>query len=83
LHAPEVECIAKGKARTRYEFGVKVPIAVTNARAAGGLFWLGIQALPGLPYDGHQSDRRCGRKRPSVEVAPELELLVRRERAGG
>jgi IS5 family transposase len=24
LHAPEVECIAKGKARTRYEFGVKV-----------------------------------------------------------
>ena len=23
LHAPEVECIAKGKARTRYEFGVK------------------------------------------------------------
>jgi IS5 family transposase len=53
LHAPEVECIAKGKARTRYEFGVKVPIAVTNARAADGLFWLGIQALPGPPYDGH------------------------------
>ncbi len=23
LHAPEVGCIAKGKARTRYEFGVK------------------------------------------------------------
>ena len=32
LHAPEVECIAKGKARTRYEFGVKTSIAVTNAR---------------------------------------------------
>ena len=27
LHAPEVECIAKGKARTRYEFGVKTSIA--------------------------------------------------------
>ena len=53
LHAPEVECIAKGKASTRYEFGVKVSIAVTNARAAGGQFWLAIQALPGLPYDGH------------------------------
>jgi IS5 family transposase len=53
LHAPEVECIAKGKARTRYEFGVKVSIAVTNARAAGGQFVLGIQARPGLPYDGH------------------------------
>jgi len=53
LHAPEVECIAKGKARTRYEFGVKVSIAVTNARTAGGQFVLGVQALPGLPYDGH------------------------------
>jgi IS5 family transposase len=53
LHAPEVECIAKGKARTRYEFGVKTSIAVTNARTAGGQFILGMQALPGNPYDGH------------------------------
>jgi IS5 family transposase len=53
LHAPGVECIAKGKARTRYEFGVKVSIAVTNARAEGGQFVLGIRAVPGLPYDGH------------------------------
>ena len=29
LHAPEVECISKGKARRPYEFGVKVGIAVT------------------------------------------------------
>lgn len=53
LHAPEVECIAKGKARTRYEFGVKASIAVTNARADGGQFVVGIRAVPGLPYDGH------------------------------
>ena len=53
LHAPEVECIAKGKARTRYEFGVKTSIAVTNARTAGGQFIVGMQALPGSPYDGH------------------------------
>ena len=53
LHAPEVECIAKGKARTRYEFGTKVSIAVTNARADGGQFVVGIRAVPGLPYDGH------------------------------
>jgi IS5 family transposase len=53
LHAPEVECIAKGKARTRYEFGVKTSIAVTNARTAGGQFIVGMQALPGNPYDGH------------------------------
>ncbi|MEC5293691.1 IS5 family transposase [Aurantimonas sp. C2-6-R+9] len=53
MHAPEVECIAKGKARTRYEFGVKTSIAVTNARTAGGQFIIGMQALPGTPYDGH------------------------------
>jgi len=53
LHAPEVECIGKGKARTRYEFGVKTSIAVTNARTAGGQFIIGMQALPGSPYDGH------------------------------
>jgi IS5 family transposase len=53
FHAPEVECIAKGKARSRYEFGVKTSIAVTNARSAGGQFIVGMQALPGNPYDGH------------------------------
>jgi transposase, IS5 family len=53
LHAPEVECIGKGKARVRYEFGVKVGIAVGNARAPGGQFVLGVRALPGNPYDGH------------------------------
>jgi len=53
LHAPEVECVAKGKARTRYEFGVKTSIAVTNARADGGQFVLGIRSVPGLPYDDH------------------------------
>jgi len=53
LHAPEVECIAKGKARTRYEFGVKASFAVINARAKAGQFVVGAQACPGLPYDGH------------------------------
>ena len=53
LHAPEVECIAKGKARTKSEFGVKTSSAVTNARTAGGQFIVGMQALPGNPYDGH------------------------------
>jgi IS5 family transposase len=60
LHAPEVECIAKGKARTRYAFGVKTSIALTNARTAGGQFIVGMQALPGNPYDGpypHRADR--------------------------
>ena len=52
-HAPEVECIGKGKARTRYEFGVKASIATTNERTKGGQFVLGAMALPGNPYDGH------------------------------
>ena len=53
LHAPEVECIGKGKARARFEFGVKVSLATTNARAPGGPFVLGMRTLPGNPYDGH------------------------------
>src|SRR6202163_1758880 len=53
FHAPEVECIGKGKARAPYEFGVKVSIVTTNARAPGGQFVLQAKALPGNPYDGH------------------------------
>src|SRR5215210_8030389 len=53
LHAPEVECIGKGKAHARFEFGVKVSLATTNAVAPGGQFVLGARALPGNPYDGH------------------------------
>ena len=49
LHAPEVECIGKGKARKPYEFGVKASIAVTHR---SGLM-VGARAFPGNPYDGH------------------------------
>ena len=38
LHAPEVECIGKGKAHRPYEFGVKVSVATTISRAKGGQF---------------------------------------------
>jgi len=53
FHAPEVECIGKGKASAPYEFGVKASIVGTNARAPGGQFVLHAKALPGNPYDGH------------------------------
>jgi transposase, IS5 family len=53
LHAPEVECIGKGKAHAPYEFGVKVSVATTLKRAKGGQFALHAKALPGSPYDGH------------------------------
>ena len=49
LHAPEVECIGKGKARKPYEFGVKASIAVTHR---SGLV-VGARTFPGNPYDGH------------------------------
>jgi len=49
LHAPEVECIGKGKARKPYEFGVKASIAVTHR---SGLM-VGARSFPGNPYDGH------------------------------
>ena len=53
LHAPEVECIGKGKAHKPYEFGVKVSVATTLKRSKGGQFVTHVQALPGKPYDGH------------------------------
>jgi IS5 family transposase len=53
LHAPEVACIGKGKARIRYAFGVKTAIATINSKAKDGQFVVGAQSLPGNPYDGH------------------------------
>jgi len=49
FHAPEVECIGKGKAHKKYEFGCKVSVVTTTRDN-----WVvGIQALHGNPYDGH------------------------------
>ena len=49
LHAPEVECISKGKARNPCEFGVKVSLAVTHKQ---GLM-VGARSFAGNPHDGH------------------------------
>ena len=54
LHAPEVECLAKGKAHKKYEFGVKVSVAVTNRSG----FVLGMMALPGNPGACPRAGRR-------------------------
>jgi IS5 family transposase len=66
LHAPEVECIGKGKPHKPYEFGVKVSIATTLKRSKGGQFAIHAQALPGNPYDGHTL----------APVIPAIEQLV-------
>ena len=93
VHAPEVECLAKGKVHQPYEFGVKVSVATTQARH----FVVGLQALPGNPYDGHtlvgqldqvkrltgQRPRRCvvdqGYRGHQVDSS-ETEVLVSRQR---
>ena len=71
LHAPEVECISKGKAHKHCEFGVKASIAVTNRSS----FVVGGLALPGNPYDGHtlkaaldQVRALCGQRIEEVYV---------------
>ena len=66
LHAPEVECIGKGKAHAPYEFGVKVSIATTLQLSKGGLFALHAKALPGNPYDGHTL----------AEIIPDMEKII-------
>ena len=49
LHAPEVECIGKGKARKPYEFGIKAAVVISHQ---AGLV-VGARSFPGNPYDGH------------------------------
>jgi transposase, IS5 family len=64
IHAPEVECIAKGKAHKRYQFGCKVSVSTTSK----GCWIVAANAQPGNPYDGHtlkqtieQAQRLTGR----------------------
>jgi len=55
-HAPEVECIAKGKSKTPYEFGVKVGIAATLKQN----LIVGARSFAGKPNDGHTPQRATG-----------------------
>jgi len=73
LHAPEVECISKGKARVRYEFGVKVSIATTLKE---GLV-VGARSMPGNPYDGHTLDEAVEQASILSEVKPEMVFVDR------
>src|SRR5207253_3801626 len=71
LHAPEVECIAKGKARTKYEFGVKVSIVATWKE---GLV-VGARSMPGNPYDGNTLYEALEQAEILCEVKPEMALV--------
>ncbi len=67
LHAPEVECISKGKVHKRYEFGVKVSITTTNRSN----LVVGAQSLPGNPYDGHTLSTALAQVERLTGVRPE------------
>ena len=47
--APEVSCIAKGKAHKKYEFGCKASIVSTSV----GNWIVGAKVFHGNPFDGH------------------------------
>ena len=71
LHAPEVECIGKGKSHKPYEFGVKVSVATPVKRSAGGQFVVSAKALPRNPYDGHTLAAVI----PTVEATTGIEVM--------
>ncbi len=49
LHEPEVQCISKGKAHKRYEFGQKIAVATTNRSN----WFVASRLCENNPYDGH------------------------------
>ncbi|MFA3919323.1 IS5 family transposase [Ruegeria hyattellae] len=79
LHEPAVDCISKGKAHKRYEFGTKVSVATTNR----GGFVVGMRALPGNPYDGHTLDEALEQVEILTDQKPEFAFVDRGYRGHG
>jgi IS5 family transposase len=73
LHAPEVECISKGKARNPYEFGVKVTVATTLKEG----FVVGMRSMPGNPYDGHTLEEAIEQVSILAEHTPKTVIVDR------
>jgi IS5 family transposase len=71
MHAPEVECVAKGKANKRYEFGCKVVFVSTSDSN-----WIvGIGAKHGNPYDGATLKPALEQVRSLTGVTPKRALV--------
>lgn len=79
LHEPEVDCISKGKARVRYEFGTKVSVATTLAEG----FVVGMRSLPGNPYDGHTLAEALEQVEILTDCRPRLTVVDRGYRGHG
>ncbi len=79
LHEPAVDCISKGKAHKRYEFGTKVSVATTNR----GGFVIGMRALPGNPYDGHTLHEALEQIEILTDQRPQMAFVDRGYRGHG
>lgn len=79
LHEPEVDCISKGKAHKRYEFGTKVSVATTNR----GGFVVGMRALQSNPYDGHTLAEALEQVEILTDQRPEFAFVDRGYRGHG
>jgi len=79
LHEPAVDCISKGKARIRYEFGCKVSVATTHREG----FVVGMRAMPGNPYDGHTLREALEQVEILTETRPRRAFVDRGYRGHG
>jgi IS5 family transposase len=79
LHEPEVDCISKGKARVRYEFGCKVSITTTLDEG----FVVGMRSFPGNPYDGHTLRPALEQVAIMTDQRPDLAVVDRGYRGHG
>ena len=79
LHEPAVDCISKGKAHKRYEFGTKVSVATTTT----GGFVVGMRALPGNPYDGHTLHEALEQVEILTDRRPDMAFVDRGYRGHG
>ncbi|RWR25505.1 IS5 family transposase [Sinirhodobacter populi] len=79
LHEPEIDCISKGKARVRYEFGTKVSLATT----LDGGFVVGARSFPGNPYDGHTLAPALEQVGILTDTQPDLAVVDRGYRGHG
>lgn len=79
LHEPGVDCISKGKARVRYEFGCKVSVATTLDEG----FVVGMRSFAGNPYDGHTLKEALEQVTILTDQRPDLAVVDRGYRGHG
>ncbi|MBC7140283.1 MAG: IS5 family transposase [Defluviimonas sp.] len=79
LHEPDVDCISKGKARVRYEFGCKVSVTTTLDEG----FVIGMRSFPGNPYDGHTLKEALEQVEILTDRRPDLAVVDRGYRGHG